>query len=170
MIYRYFLIVIACAALLVGIQIPNFVDQYEKRLDAHFIEVANNLKGFQEIADKYCAGSIESLIAKHEGSEDSVFQDEARPIRNIYERYLRFQAERAALATTFAGKVAHLATNGDRELLRETYGNYSFALLLNTISVVCGFIAAAIAVLVIEFFRMIGLGLVHRMRTRQALQ
>ncbi|MBW2674963.1 MAG: DUF2937 family protein, partial [Deltaproteobacteria bacterium] len=57
-LYRYFLILIACAALLFGIQIPNFVDQYEKRLDAHFIEVENNLRGYQEIADRYYDGSV----------------------------------------------------------------------------------------------------------------
>src|SRR5687768_15679810 len=105
MIYRYFLIVIACAVLLFGIQVPNFVDQYEKRLDAHFIEAANNLKGFQEIADQYFAGSIEALIAKHESSEDSIFRDEAKPIRNIYQRYVRFKSEKVALETTLPHKV-----------------------------------------------------------------
>jgi len=43
-LYRYFLILIACTAILFGVQIPNFVDQYEKRLDAHFLEVQNNLR------------------------------------------------------------------------------------------------------------------------------
>lgn len=170
MIYRYFLILVACAALLIGIQVPNFVDQYEKRLDAHFIEVSNNLKGFQEIADRHFGGSIESLIAKHEASEDSVFKDEARPIRNIYERYVRFKSEKAALDTTLAGKIAHLAPAGDRELLRETYNNYLFALLLNGEAVLAGFIFVAIVVLAIEILRMIAAFFLRRVRSRHALQ
>ena len=32
MIYRFFVVVIAAASLLLGAQAPNFVDQYEKRL------------------------------------------------------------------------------------------------------------------------------------------
>jgi hypothetical protein len=47
MLYRYLSIAIAGAAILIGIQIPNFVDQYEKRLDAHVIEVTTNMRGFQ---------------------------------------------------------------------------------------------------------------------------
>ena len=65
-IYRYFLILIACISILLGIQIPSFVDQYEKRLDAHFLEVTNNLRGYQEIAEKFFNGSITELIKKHD--------------------------------------------------------------------------------------------------------
>lgn len=155
MIYRYSLILIACVALLIGIQVPNFINQYEKRLDAHFAEAANNLKGFQEIASRYFGGSIESLIAKHEASEDSVFKGEARPIRNIYERYLRFQAEKAALDTDFAGKVAFLVSAADRELLNETYVKYSFAMLLDKTSVLSGIVAVVIVLLLIELLRAI---------------
>ncbi len=169
MIYRYFLILIACAALLIGIQVPNLVDQYEKRLDAHFIEAANNLKGFQEIADRYFFGSIEALIAKHEASEDRVFKEEAKPIRNIYERYLIFKSEKLALETTLAGKVAHLIANADRELLRETYTNYSFALLLNAESVFAGLVLVALVVLAIELLRMI-VARLFRMRPTQAVR
>ena len=46
-LYRYLLIVIACIVMLMGIQIPNLVDQYEKRVDAHLREVTVNLKPYQ---------------------------------------------------------------------------------------------------------------------------
>jgi hypothetical protein len=154
--YRYFLIVVACAALLVGIQVPNFVDQYEQRLDAHFIEAATNLRGFQEIADRYFGGSLDALIEKHEASDDNVFRDEAKPIKEIYLRYLRFKAEKQALDTEHAGKVAHLLAYGDRELLSETYTNYSFAMLLNRTSVLSGLFIVTIVLLAIELIRLIG--------------
>ena len=156
MMYRYFLIVVACAALLIGIQVPNFVDQYEKRLDAHFIEAATNLKGFQEIADRYFGGSLDALIEKHEASDDDVFRDEAKPVKEIYARYLRFKSEKQALGTDLAGKAAYLVAYGDRELLEETYTNYSFAMLLNRTSVLSGLLVVTIVLLVIELLRMIG--------------
>ena len=148
--YRYFLIVIACIAVLLGIQIPNFVDQYEKRLDAHFIEVKNNLRGYQEIADKYYGGSVEALIRKHESSEDPTFKDEARPIENIYARFLRFSAQKAGLATDLAGKVAFLFTDRDRELMEEVSQNYSFTIPLDRQAVVAGFLFAAVVLLAVE--------------------
>jgi hypothetical protein len=101
-IYRDFLILVACVALLLGIQVPSFVDQYEKRLDAHFIEVKNNLRGFQEIADKFHGGSLEALIAKHEASEDRTFKDEARPIRNMYEKVFEVPRTEICSSNQFA--------------------------------------------------------------------
>ncbi|MBW2560249.1 MAG: DUF2937 family protein [Deltaproteobacteria bacterium] len=154
-LYRYFLILIACAALLFGIQIPNFVDQYEKRLDAHFIEVENNLRGYQEIADRYYDGSVAALIKKHEESEDRTDREEAEPIRNIYERYLRFKDERRSLATGLAGKVAFIIAKRDRELLDETYINYSFTIPLNQSAVLSGAVSAAFVLVVMELLLMV---------------
>jgi hypothetical protein len=153
-LYRYALILIACAALLLGIQIPNFVDQYEKRLDAHLSEVKNNLQGYQDIANRLYGGSIAALIAKHEQSDDEAFKQEARPIANIVQRYKHFSQELAALATGLSGKIAYIVTQGDRELIAETYNNYSFAIPLNEAAVVSGFIFMGMVVFVIEALRL----------------
>lgn len=167
-IYRYFLILIACISVLLGIQIPNFIDQYEKRLDAHFLEVKNNLRGYQEIADKYHGGSIEALITKHEQSGDPTFKGEAKPIRNIHERYLRFRDQKVSLETGLAGKAAFIVANRDEELINETYVNYSFTIPLNRPAVVSGFLSAAIVVLAIELLRLLSklLGLGGRSNRR----
>ena len=61
-IYRYLMVVVACISLLIGLQIPNFVDQYQKRIDARLREVTINLQPFQEIANKYFGGDIGKLI------------------------------------------------------------------------------------------------------------
>ena len=163
-LYRYSMILIACAALLLGIQIPNFVDQYQKRLDAHLSEVKNNLRGYQDIADRLYGGSIAALIAKHQQSDDQAFKEEAQPIANIVQRYERFSQELAALATGLAGKIAHIVTQGDRELIAETYNNYSFAVPLNEDAVISGFIFMGMVVFVIEALRLTIVRLVHPRR------
>jgi hypothetical protein len=149
-LYRYFLIIIACISILLGIQIPNYIDQYEKRLDAHFLETKNNLRGYQEIADRYFNGSFSDLIKKHEDSEDKTFKEEAKPIKNIYDRYVRFKTEKASLETNLAGKVLFLIIKGDRELINETTTNYSFMIPLNKSAVIAGFISAAFILLIFE--------------------
>jgi hypothetical protein len=126
-LYRYVLILTACGALLLGVQGPNFVDQY---------------------------GSIAALIAKHDQSGDDTFKQEARPIRNMLDRYARFTREQAALATGLAGKIVHIIAGGDRELIEETYANYSFTIPLNESAVVSGFVFMAMVVFVIELLRL----------------
>jgi len=153
--YRYMLILIACAALLVGIQIPNFVDQYEKRLDAHLSEVKNNLQGYQDIADRLYGGSIAALIAKHRLSDDDAFKQEAQPIANIFQRYEHFSKELAALATGLPGKIAYIVTKGDSELIDETFRNYSFTIPLNTAAVSAGFTFMVITVFIVEILRLL---------------
>ena len=165
-LYRYTLILIACAALLVGIQIPNFVDQYEKRLDAHLSEVKNNLQGYQDIADRLYGGSLSALIAKHQQSTDPAFQQETQPIANIVHRYEHFSKELAALASGLTGKIAHIVTKGDRELITETYNNYSFAVPLNETAVTSGFIFMGVVVFLVEALR---LAITRLLRPRRKL-
>ena len=165
-LYRYFLILIACTAILFGVQIPNFVDQYEKRLDAHFLEVQNNLRGYQEIADRHCGGSMEVLIQRHEESEDRAVKEETEPIRNMYERYLRFQGERGSLETGLAGRVIFIVAHGDNALINETCQNYSFTIPLNRSAVVSGCICAAVVLVVVELLLMTILWLFRLARPR----
>ena len=150
-LYRYLLIFIACVALLLGIQIPTFVDQFEKRLDAHLQEVQTNLKGYRDIADRDFNGSMEALIRKHKDSSDMVFRDEAAPIETMYLRYLHFKDQQAALQTSLPGKVLYLARHGDRDLMRETYASYSFAIPLDSTAIYSGFALVAIMLLLVEF-------------------
>jgi hypothetical protein len=89
-IYRYLMIIVACVALLLGLQVPNFVDQYQKRVDAHLREVTVNLQPFQAIADIYLAGYIDKLIALHRGSVDKPFQEEGSALELMVQRKLRF--------------------------------------------------------------------------------
>ncbi len=150
-LYRYLLIFVACIALLMGIQIPSFVDQYEKRLDAHFQEVQTDLKGYQDIADRDFGGSMESLIRRHKESTDMVFRDEASPIETIYLRFLHFRDQREGLKTQLPGKVLYIVRYGDHDLLRETYASYSYTIPLDSTAIYTGFALVGIVVLLLEF-------------------
>jgi hypothetical protein len=151
-LYRYLLILIACGALLLGIQVPNFVDQYQKRLDAHLQEVAANLKGYQEIADRDFGGSLDALIRKHKDSDDATFRDEAAPIESMFLRRVHFEAQRSALQSSLPQQALYLALHGDRDLLDETWGSYSFAVPLNGLALLSGFGLAAVLLIVVEVF------------------
>lgn len=147
---RLLFLAVAAAALLLGVQLPNFVDQYQKRLDAHLIEVQANLHPFQEIADQFHGGSMEALIAKHEQSPDPTFHAEGDAIRKMYRRFQRFMNERDQLKVELPWQLAFIATRADRELVEETRRNYSFALLLNRAAVVSGVVVMVTVVILLE--------------------
>ena len=46
MLRAYLRLVVFALGLLVGVQVPGFVDQYAKRVSAHYIEASKNFAGF----------------------------------------------------------------------------------------------------------------------------
>jgi hypothetical protein len=163
MLHRWFLIAVFGACLLLGIQGPNFVEQYEARVDAHWLEVNENLKGFQAIADRFHGGDLMALIRHHKASPDSTFHGEAGPLERMVARRERFGKEREALKRGFPGKALHILVFGDRETTRETYAAYSPRLRLDRLAIGTGLTAALAACLVFELLlgagkRVLGLG------------
>jgi hypothetical protein len=147
-LYRYLLVVIACIALLIGMQIPNFVDQYEKRLDAHLREVTVNLQPFQEIANKYLAGDLAKLVELNRKSDAKPLQEEGAAIGAMMLRKLRFEADVAAMQTNLPMKALHILLHGDREILDESRKQYSYTVPINPDALMFG---GGIAILILIF-------------------
>jgi hypothetical protein len=137
-LYRYLIVVLACIALLAGLQVPNFVDQYQKRLDAHLREVIVNLQPFQEIANKYFGGDMNKLIELHRASAENPFQEEGAAIEKMVARKLRFETEMAALNVSLPLKALHVLLHGDSEMLGETKTQYSYAVPMSEEALVFG--------------------------------
>lgn len=169
LIRHYLSLILFAAGLLAGVQLPNFVDQYEKRVDAHYREASADLSGFQRIAELYHHGSVEGLIRQHEASSDPSFHSEAAPIRRLYQRKMRYASELRALNTGFVRKVAHVLLGGDPALLRETYAHYSADLPLNVTAMLCGVaVAAAVCALFELILGLIKAIVVFNLRARRA--
>lgn len=145
-LYRYLIVVIACIALLIGMQIPNFVDQYEKRLDAHLREVTVNLQPFQEIANKYLAGDLAKLVELNRKSDAKPLQDEGAAIEAMMLRKLRFEADMAAMQTSLPMKALHILLHGDQEILDESRKQYSYTVPINPDALMFG---GGIAILIL---------------------
>ncbi|MDB5103724.1 MAG: hypothetical protein JWP91_1413 [Fibrobacteres bacterium] len=150
MIHRYFMIAAFGICLILGIQAPNFIDQYEKRIGAHYLEVVENLRGFQEIADRLHGGDLGALIGKHRSSPDATFKGEAEPIERMVARKVRFGREKEALQGPFPMKAMHVLISGDREILAETYAGYSRTFPLNRQALFSGLAAAFAICLLLE--------------------
>jgi hypothetical protein len=149
-LYRYLMIIVACISLLIGLQIPNFVDQYQKRVDAHLREVTINLLPFQEIADKFFNGDLNQLIELHRKSDAKPFQEEGLAIEMMVQRKLRFEADLSLLKTSLPKKALNILLHGDKEILDEAVGQYSYSVPLNQDALVFGASVALVILLMLE--------------------
>lgn len=138
LIKDYLRLTIFAAGILMGVQIPNFVDQYAKRISAHYLEAKMNFSGYQQTADKHFGGKVESLLEHYAASPDTVFQDDAKTIRRIYQRQEGFAAELKALEVSLFKKILHVMFYADSEVLRETLTEFSYTVPLNQEAIICG--------------------------------
>lgn len=150
LIRRYIMVLSVGIALLFGIQIPNFLDQYEKRIDAHLREVTRNLSYYQAIASKHHAGSLHSLIASHKSSVTQTFKEEGTAIEDMYNRKRRFEMDKGAMNAGLLWNSIEVITHGNQELLQETFDNYSYAIPLNQDAIVSGVALAMTTILLME--------------------
>ena len=141
-VQHYISLVIFTAGFAFGVQIPNFIDQYSKRVDAHLIEATSLFSGYQALANDQQNGDINALILKHENSNDATFRAEAALIRGLQSNIVRYQEEGTALAAGIWPGLIHIALKGSAALRQETINSYSANLPLNFDAMTCGFIMA----------------------------
>ncbi|HIF75409.1 MAG TPA: DUF2937 family protein [Porticoccaceae bacterium] len=147
----YSRLIIFAIGLLFGIQIPSFVDQYQKRVDAHFQEVSANIAGFQLTANDLFSGDLRALIAHYEQSNDQVFRRDAGSIRIIHDRYSRISAEHLVMEGNSFLVVMHVVFAADQELLGESVNQYTYTVPLNSIAIQWGLAIAVLLTLAIDF-------------------
>lgn len=138
-LHHYISMIVFTLGFVVGIQVPNFIDQYAKRVDAHFQEASSHLQGYQKIADLNHGGDISRLIEKHANSTDATFRDETGVIQNLLANQQRFQREKIAMSQGWWHRIVHLALEGDRQILGQTYQQYAPGVPLTLEAVAAGF-------------------------------
>jgi|SRR5208282_587532 len=164
MVAHYLRLILFSVGLLVGIQVPGFVDQYAKRVSAHHIEVARNFAGFQDTANRYFGGSVASLVAHHLASTDQAFKDEATSIQTMYDRLTALAAELAALRGPLIKQIIHIAFRPNKEILNETRFEYTYTVPLNAPAIVSGI---AIGTLLAALVEALFVGIVRVVRPRR---
>lgn len=138
LIRDYARLLIFAAGILIGVQIPNFVDQYAKRISAHYAEAENNFSGYRQTADRNFGGDVAALLEHYAASRDSVFKSDAENVRRIYEREQAFARESNALKASLFKRLFHVAFYADGVVLKETIAEFSYTVPLNADAIVCG--------------------------------
>ena len=146
----YSRLVLFAIGLLLGIQVPGFIDQYTQRIDAHFREVSINISGFQETADRQFSGDLQALINYYAASNDPVFVSDAESIQLIADRYQLLSAEQAALQASMLASALHVMFRANPEFFDETLTQYSYTVPLNAIAIQWGLALAILLTVTID--------------------
>src|SRR5690554_5939607 len=150
MLHRYFVIALSLLAVLIGVQLPNFITQYEQRLDAQYTEAMVYYKEYKRIADTYLNGDMQALIEMHEQSDNPVFQDEAVPIRELVRRVELYRYEQQQLRQGYLKQIWFVVWQANPEMRDNTWRMYSFNVPLTQQAVISGIMAALLAVLLFD--------------------
>jgi hypothetical protein len=138
------------AGLLIGVQIPSFIDQYAKRISAHYLEAKANFAGYQETADKHFGGDVQGLLDHYDASQDAVFREDAKNLRQIHTRLLRLAAEASAMEAGLWKRLWHIAFSANPAVLRETLAEYTYTVPLNPEAIGCGLVLGLAGALIFE--------------------
>ena len=96
MLLSYLRLVLFAIGLLVGVQVPGFINDYAKRVEAHLIEAQTGLRGFDATAQQFFNGDLQALVAHYRASDDPVFRSDANSLGTLLDRQValdkQFQA------------------------------------------------------------------------------
>jgi hypothetical protein len=133
-IREYLRLAIFAMGLLSGVQIPAFIDQYQKRVDAHLLEAQQNLAGFKQTAERYFNGDMAALIQHYRSSSDAIFQQDAKNLQLIYERTTLLQNQWDNLNSGVIKRVYFVVRNYNQQILQETVNQYSYTVPLEPVA------------------------------------
>lgn len=150
MFRSYLRLALFALGLLVGVQVPGFIDDYGKRVEAHRLESQQGLKGFQETARRFFKGDLVALVGHYQASSDPVMRSDAQSVAILVERSAFLEREAKAMQGPWYGQVWHLATAADHELLEETFAAYRYQVLLAPEAIAWGIACAMLLAWLLE--------------------
>ncbi|MDN2662467.1 DUF2937 family protein [Psychromonas sp. 14N.309.X.WAT.B.A12] len=149
-IKRYSLQLVFTLSLLVGLQLPSFLHQYETRLQGHFAEAQLQLAKFQSLADLYFEGDLGALIQQHRDSNENVFRDEAEVISANYQRVQTLKIQINELQQPLWHRLFRLTQQVNSPIIKQTWQNYQANIVLNQQAIIVGVSVAIILMLLLE--------------------
>lgn len=155
LLQRYSLKLTFALTLLIGIQFPHFLDQYETRLDAHYLESKAQLSHYQKLADLLFDGDLGALVEKHKNSEIALFKAETVILEALIERTDFLKNQKTALQGPLYKRFIFLITQVNEPLFTETQDNYQANIVINQQAILVGLFVAVVSTLILEMLLML---------------
>ncbi|WP_372868599.1 DUF2937 family protein, partial [Pseudomonas sp.] len=86
MFRSYLRLALFALGLLVGVQVPGYIGDYSKRVEAHRLESEQSLAGFRETARRFFQGDLQALVTHYQDSDDPVMRSDAQSVGYLVDR------------------------------------------------------------------------------------
>lgn len=163
----YLRLLICLSGLLIGVQVPAIMAQYQQRVAAHLSEAKLALAGFEHTAEQYFAGDLERLRLHYEHSDDPVFRSDAKAVGTLMARRQLLQAEQQAMNGPFYEQFFHLVFQASPSLRQETFSAYQYQVPLTPVAIVWGVAGALFIALIVDLIWSMIAALVRAMMPRR---
>ncbi|MHC8304758.1 DUF2937 family protein [Pseudomonas sp. PB3P13] len=169
MLLSYLRLVLFAAGLLIGVQVPGFISDYAKRVEAHLLEAQTALSGFQGTANQFFKGDMQALVAHYRASEDPIFRSDADSLSNMLNRQLALDKQFQAMQGPWYIRFLQVVLAADPDIRKETWNGYSYQILLTPQAMIWGMSGALLLSFGIEcLFRLIDWVVLGGKRLRQS--
>ena len=152
MLLSYLRLVLFAAGLLIGVQVPGFVSDYGKRVEAHLIEAQTGLQGFQRTAEQFFKGDLQALVAHYRASDDPVFRSDADSLSTLLTRQQALDKQFQAMQGPWYMRALQVAYAADPAIRQETFDAYTYQILLSPTAIGWAMAGALLFSFIIEGF------------------
>lgn len=146
MMRSYLRLLTFALGMLLGLQVPGFMDDYSKRIEASRLESQQALLGFRKTAERFYQGDLRRLHEHYQRSADPVMRSDAASIEGLIERSELLENEWQVMQRAWPVRLWHMLTRADHQLLSDTWRSYHYQALLTpeaiTWGLACGFLLA----------------------------
>lgn len=130
MLRSYLRLTLFALGLLVGIQVPGFIQAYGSHVEARRLEAQQGLQGFQETAGRFFEGNLNALVEHYRASDDPVIQSDARSVAALVGRARLLDREWRIMQGPWYARAWHVLIGADQDLRRQVWSSYRFQVLL----------------------------------------
>ncbi|WP_207848272.1 MULTISPECIES: DUF2937 family protein [unclassified Pseudomonas] len=138
MLLSYLRLVLFAAGLLIGVQVPGFINDYAKRVEAHLIEAQTGLRGFQGTAEQFFKGDLQALVTHYRASDDPVFRSDADSLSTLLNRQIALDKQFQAMQGPWYIRFLQVVLAADPDIRKETWNGYSYQILLTPEAMIWG--------------------------------
>ena len=147
---NYMRLALFMLGVLVGVQVPGFVNQYGKNLEARLLESNQAISQFQADADKFFDGDISKLIAYYQAKNDDIISAGANSITAIASRQTELKQAWHAFNSSTLSQFQHVAFTPISDIRTQVWQSYQYLIVLNPLAIFFGIVTGLLMTMVID--------------------
>lgn len=130
---------------ILGVQLPEFIQQYSQQISGHLAEAKRHLSQFQTLADRHYQGNLNALIDAYQKNADPVIVDTAKIVKQLVVRidYLHHHLAQL-LDASYWQQIKTLIIDSDLATIEHTMKLFKLAIPLELHALATGAICALV--------------------------